>query len=371
MEVVVVLKGALEYLPPVMTAALCMRQMGNDVSVICGKTDASIKSAFREVGIHIEETQEVHASGETLLQKIKKWGTFRKGAWELIRKRRTSSLLWIGSADTALALGGSLLKERYVLQINELYDRFPLYRHGLRRFARGARQVVVPEACRAAIFRYWYGLSRTPFVLPNRPLSIAEPEGNDEGALREQAAALKAVAGRRLVLFQSQNINMNLLPVAEAVKALGGGHVLGLLGKIHNRDLYARLKDAHPEVIHFPYIVAPGHLRITRRAHIGVLLYEHESLNNIFCAPNKVWEYSGCGVPMICNELPMLGNQLRQYRAGETYEINHVRTIMDAIERIDGDVEAYRKGARALFDSVSMESLMGTILEACGDENRV
>ncbi len=371
MNVTVVCKSTLEVLPPVLTVIHTLRKLGNEVSVICGRADASTIATLLAAGVRVEEVSGPAENGRGAVAKAREWWHFRTATWNLLKEQKGAPLLWIGSADTALALGTPLLRERYVLQINELYDLFPLYRHALRRFARGARHVVVPDECRAAIFRYWYGLERTPFVVPNHPAHMPEPSEDDDDVLRGQGVDLGLIAGRRLVLYQCQNIRMSLMPIAEAVKQLGGGYVLGLLGKIHNRDMYNRLKAAYPEVIHFPYIAAPGHLRMTRHAHVGILLYEHESLNNIFCAPNKVWEYSGSGVPMICNDLPMLANKLMCHHAGETYEINDVKTIVDSIRRIGDNHAAYQKGAHSLFDSVSMEALLGGILSGVEDREKM
>ncbi|KAA6307134.1 hypothetical protein EZS27_041199, partial [termite gut metagenome] len=37
---------------------------------------------------------------------------------------------------------------------------------------------------------------------------------------------------------------------------------------------------------------------------IGIVSYAFDDLNHVFCAPNKTWEYTGFGIPMLGNNAP-------------------------------------------------------------------
>ena len=45
------------------------------------------------------------------------------------------------------------------------------------------------------------------------------------------------------------------------------------------------------DLIYIPQIPSPQHLFVTSIAYIGILVYDPISLNQIFCAPNKIFEY--------------------------------------------------------------------------------
>lgn len=66
-----------------------------------------------------------------------------------------------------------------------------------------------------------------------------------------------------------------------------------------------------------PYITAPYHLEVTSHAFIGILIYAPvygtftSPLNSIYCAPNKLYEFSHFGIPMIGNNIPGLNTLLK------------------------------------------------------------
>jgi hypothetical protein len=284
-------------------------------------------------------------------------------------------VLWIASADTAFAAGAGLLKRNYILGLLELYDRHPLHRRLLRPYVRNATCVVTPEPCRSAIFRVWYQLSHTPMVIPNRPYDVADQRRMpvEDAASREKLIAL---AGRKLLLYQARGVRMETFDIAEAIRLhLGDDFVLGILGAIRDKEGFERLRAVYPQVVHFDYIPAPMHLAVTRHAYIGLLIYNYESLNNIFCAPNKVWEYAALGLPMICHELPMLSEQLARFHAGATFASGDPASVANAVREIEADYEAYCAGATALFRSVDMKALVLKALQgaagARGNPNRL
>ena len=66
------------------------------------------------------------------------------------------------------------------------------------------------------------------------------------------------------------------------------------------------LKKQGYNVEHIPFTPAPDYLYFTSRAYIGIVNYADNCLNNIYCAPNKIYEYSAFGVPMLANDIPGL-----------------------------------------------------------------
>jgi hypothetical protein len=116
---------------------------------------------------------------------------------------------------------------------------------------------------------------------------------------------------------------------------LGGGMDQAYSARIRE----AALSDRRIVVV--PRIDPPGHLRVTGGCVGGILLYAPTSLNNIYCAPNKVYEYARAGIPMIFPEYPGLIALNKEYRLGYTCDPIDEGSIQAAIEQLLADREKW------------------------------
>jgi glycosyltransferase involved in cell wall biosynthesis len=298
-----------------------------------------------------------------LAGKLRHWSAFRRGAWNAVAGLGPDALLWVASADTALALGRELRRRRYVLQLHELYDGVWHYRRMLGPIVRHAQAVVVPEPSRAAICRSWYRLVATPHVLPNKPHTHPRQPRQPvtHPSLR---TALAEVGEARLVLYQGHiHPERDLRGVARALAALGQGWRLVLLGQNHHGYL-AEIVRLCPDLVHVPYVAAPGHLELTSYARVGVAVYGYDCLNSIFCAPNKVWEYAGFGVPSLCQDLPGLVATVAASGAGRCADTGDVPALCEALIDLDRHHDDYSRRATAFYDSMDLEAVVTRIVHA-------
>ena len=81
-------------------------------------------------------------------------------------------------------------------------------------------------------------------------------------------------------------------------------------------DYLKELLIKYPDVKYLGFTVPPKHLSIVKLADIGILTYvaDSGSINPVFCAPNKIWEYAKYGIPMLCNDIPGLKYTVEYYR---------------------------------------------------------
>jgi hypothetical protein len=366
-KIIVACKEAPERLPPVLSLVSVLCELGYEVFLVTNKTSVETKQSLEGMGIHVVEgipNQREIKGLKNVWGRMKSWITFRTTFWMTHRRLAGDTYLWVATADSALAIGRNLLDHQYVLGLLELYDQQKLYLRLLRPFIKNASHVVTPEASRSAIFRSWYDLPYTPTVLPNKPygldchrrMIVTNPEAK---------AKLEQLGDRKLILYQARMVRMETFDVAEAIKTeLGDGYVLGILGEIRDKAMFCRLRAYYPELIHFNYLRPPEHLAVTSHAYIGLIVYNYESLNNIFCAPNKVWEYGAIGLPMLSNDLPMLSSQLKYFRAGETFKSGDTTSIATAIRNIERNYEVYREGAEQLFHSVDLNKIIEGVLSS-------
>jgi len=364
MKIILLIKQSLESLPAVMAVTLAIRELGYDVDIITSKSNSQTRISFAEKGIDIIDVMpEIVQPSSSIPKKVYVWRTFSRRAWRHIDKAEKETVLWIASADTALALGRRLLHRRYVLQIRELYDNHFFYRKNLSVYAKKATCVVVPETCRAAIFRSWYGLNRTPFVIPNKP--VDHPRQKKLPIEDEKAkAALKTLCPEdKIVLYQGHiGPKRDFCPVVESVDKLGNGWRFLAMGPA-DTDYLNKLEKRFPDMIYIPHVIAPLHLQITSHASIGLITYSWNMLNNVFCAPNKIWEYAGFGVPMLCNALPALQFSVQENNAGICVEMEDKSEIESALRMIDSKYTAYSRAASQLYDSVNIGDIIQKVLD--------
>ena len=364
MNLVLLCRGALESLPPVLSTALGLARLGVRVRLLVSTVTPPTVALLAAQGIDVLQLQPSHSPRQHLLGKLLDWEIFRKRAWKVLESMGPE-VLWVGSADTALALGRRLLQQRYVLQLHELYDQYPLYRYGLRRYARQARCVVVPQASRASIFRYWFGLAETPVVLPNKPF---EHPHDRNLPIRNASAqsAIHALEGKKLLLFQGHiGRGRDLTPLAEAVRAMSPEYHLLLMG-LDPHGWVARLTRVCPRTSHIPYIAPPEHLTVTSHAHIGLVSYDHDSLNSLFCAPNKIWEYAGFGLPILAANLPGLQSTVGAAGAGICTDWGSPSRILKDLSRIEEHYAQFSTGARAFYASIDTLTILEHILWRLG-----
>ena len=284
------------------------------------------------------------------LNKLKNLWVLRRCVKETTRKQNYD-LAWIASAEVAEMLGKPLVGLKYILNIYELYDSNMGFLKKIKPIAQNAEKVIVPEFNRANILRVWLDLKETPLVIPNKPLYHPRTP-----KIEVDNEEVKAIKDKKIVLYQGHIMrSRNLDALCEAIKTLPD-FVLVLMGSSHNNYL-EELKMKYPNIVHLGYFIPPTHLYVTSHAYIGIVTYGYSVLNTIYCAPNKIWEYSGFGIPMIGNQLPGLIYTVGKYQAGRCIDMKSSCEIKKAIQRIDKDYQEYSEKSKKMFETVDVKEL--------------
>lgn len=365
MKIILILKDNLNHRPPILNVAQCLRDLHCDLTLIVTGIEKNTKEAFEAAGcrVHIIDCDSFLAR-QPKIGKAFRWLSFRRQVFNILKKEQFD-FLWLASADATLALGKKLLQYRYILQIQELYDTEPRYHKNLKIFMRNAKKVFVPEEVRAHIFRAWYQLKETPVVLPNKPyghprtrnLPITDPAA---------AKAFARIPKDATILFYQGGVNKsrNIRPFLEAVISLGHPWCLAIQCPRCDYD-YVRENYHCNNVYYIPYIPAPRHLEITSHVHVGLVTYEHLHMNNEFCAPNKIWEYVGFGLPIIGNDVYGLSFPIQKYNFGVTVnpDVASCSEIKQKLLCITNNEEQYSMNAKKFFDSFNLEENIKRVLD--------
>lgn len=353
---VIVQKTCVSSFPPLMAAIEGISKKNVDIILICGNELKDNIPFLRKFchKVHILNIPD----GKYKIEKLWVWTKFRYKVWKLIKAEKLSKhTFYFPTADTVLALGPRIKSLHYILNLYELYDQLPMYLRNLKQYAVKASMITCPDYTRAHIFKVWWNLKETPIVIPNRPLGRPVIE---EDLPREVRNILSRIEGKKIIHYQGLiSRDRNLAPICHAVNELQD-FVFVLMGRDFN--YLKELQKISDKIIHIPFIVPPKHLLVTKMARIGLLSYDHSSLNNIFCAPNKIWEYSSLGVPMLGNEIPGLKNVIESAKIGKCAEYTNIDDIKRAILEIDAHYDSYAKRSFEYFDSVSMDNIYDSVI---------
>lgn len=353
----IVLRPNIAQLPPVLSVLRALLANGSiDVRYV-GTSSSNLPLDSKRF------LEYVYAGPRKATQLAKAYGYFgfRRFVSRTLKNAGGEDLVWYASLDTALALLGTTLFEKhaYILQLHELYDQHPLRLRLAKKIAKAAKHVVVPEANRAAILQVWLGLREKPIVLPNKPHNHPRMRRLPPTTLQTQRIVDQNRTSKHVLLYQGHlSRDRNLLPLAYAVKNLEAVE-LWLMGKDHG--CVSELIDVSPNIKYLGHVEPPYHLEITSYADVGVMCYDPVSLNNVFCAPNKIWEYSGFGIPFLANDCAGLSTIAQRYRAGKISHFDPIE-LERQIRTLISEATLYREDADRFFDSVDLNAIVESIV---------
>lgn len=343
------------YLPPFMAIldSLCEEYSLKVIS--CEKKGGKEKLQELYVGRDVEflsnETQDVSSSISARIKRRTRKMLGIKTPFvanaERLLERTSYDFLWVIHENTAYDFKDWLINQRFILSIYELNDHRMGFLKEMKPLVQKASKVIVPEFNRACILRVWLGLDNTPVVIPNKPFSHPRKKNipNPYSAMLED---------KKVILYQGYiQRKRNIDALCEAVKDMQDYSVV-LMGK--GDDTYiSELKSKYPNINHISFVMPPEHLYITSYAYIGVVKYDFVSLNGIFCAPNKTWEYAGFGVPMLCHNIPGLYYTVDRYGAGICTNMDSIEEIKNAIRTIDEQYDKYKQNAFLFYESFDLK----------------
>lgn len=352
----ILLRSHVVNLPPIMTVLQCLLESNEyQVNFISSQASKLVNQNLRE--FIIPQQHNVNK-----LKKLKNYIEYRRFVKKTLSAYSTSDdLIWLGSLDTARACKGLpfLESNKYILHLHELYDTHRNLLEEIKPIAQKAKSVVCPEENRAAILQVWLGLKDRPVVLPNKP--YFHPRVKRMKPTHEKTIEIlqKFSTDKPIILYQGHiGGDRNLMPIAEAMKDLPD-YEFWLMGPDHG---YAeKLVQISNNIKYLGSVPAPYHLEITSYASVGVMSYDLINLNNLYCAPNKVWEYSGFGIPFLGNKCSSLQSLSLVNNSGVVSDW-HISDIKKSLEKIFFKYSSFEENNNKIFNSTCIELIIKNIL---------
>lgn len=283
-----------------------------------------------------------------------------------------SELLWTNSYEAVKTLGKMVTNYKHVMQFMELVDNGYIYKKIIRfplvDYAKKAWKIVVCEKNRAYIHKAMWGLNSLPYVLPNKPYNISTYE-----ITSEMVKPLEIIKNekRKVILYLGGIFSdRNLRPFAESIQKLEQYvfYIVGYAVDEKSKKQLSELINIYG-AIYLGSFTAPKHLEFVKYAHIGLLSYSTVegdiigSINSLYCAPNKLYEYASFGKPMIGNDILGLKEPFEEYNIGLCCDENSSESVTKCLRKIEENYEIMSKNCEKFFKGTDLDSIVDEILE--------
>lgn len=345
MKIVIIHKNALQNIPPLLSTACILADLGHQVHIITCGVNESISKILETRNITFEVYPYFEGPGK--IRKVFQYLQFRYAVKNALLKL-AFDYIWIEDAHTFLSICSLVEKKyKYILQISELYDEVGYLQKSIRNIIKGAKLIFMPEYNRSVLYQVWYHLDKRPVLLSNKPYFV--PNKIEIEQLKFKYKHLFDIIGdKKVILYQGYiSRERNISAFIDAAGKMGDNYIFVLMGKNRN-GIVEEYKALNPNLVYFDFIPAPDYLAITSIAYIGILSYDPMHLNTAYCAPNKIYEYGAFGVPMVGNNIPGL-KVIEQEGAGILTEREDVGTILQVYKRIENNHSEYANNALKLY----------------------
>jgi glycosyltransferase involved in cell wall biosynthesis len=289
--------------------------------------------------------------------------------------RNTPHIIWTTTEGSVAYLGMRISNYNHVMQLMELYEdiyiksRVPLKKKvRIATIAKKAKAVVVPEYNRAHIQKAWWGLSILPFILHNIP--VYHPIKKNLPIQDKQARQIVnsiVNSGKKIILYQGIiNKQRNISPIIEEITSKNSLYSICIMGLV-DQDILSKI-EKNKDVYILPWQIPPHHLEITSWAEIGIMIYEpvnaswRTPLNALFCAPNKLFEYTGFGIPIITNDCPSLRLDFELSNIGSIVDINNPESIKIGLKKIESNYNTISKCCVSFFEKANYIEELNSIV---------
>lgn len=374
MKIILLHIGAIHKYPPALSVLQSIHDLGHEVTLITTDINNETRALCNHLKIDVFNIEVSYENKTNLFLKFLRLFKVKKMIWNAIDKvYDEDSLIWIFSNESIKHIGKRIYNKRYIVHLFELCDSL-LYTHKLpflkinaTKLCNNARKVIVCEYNRAYITMANWKLKELPVVLPNKPYNKVTIEKNSYISYsKEVRELLRSLNGRKIIIYQG--LVSEERPLDEYIKAIDMlGEKYAFLIMSDKSYLYKNIKSKNCFLV--PFIPPPYHLEVTSHAYIGILSYVPTNkqlgspLNAIYCAPNKLYEYSMFGIPMLGNDIPGLSLVFNKYNCGKSVKQIKADEIYSTILMIEKNYENMSKNSRQFYESIDIKNVVADVIK--------
>lgn len=359
-KIIYILKKGFQLFPPCLAQLLYLNDMGVELEVYHGQNSDAINTILDNRGIK-HHTLKSDRNNYTRLQSFQTLFEYTMEIKKIIKTIPKGTILWFGNCESCVTVGKIIYDRKFVLSVLELDDIDSLIGKLLKKVINQATAVLCCEKHRAAIMRVYYKLKREPYVLPNKPYEFQ----NEVVELDDRyKGIIDPIKDKFIVLYQGiVTPDRPLDKIADALNLLNDENIVFLvLGKA-GEEYQVELQKHYPRTVFGGFIPSPQHLLVTQYAKIGIANYDYSCLNNLFCAPNKIYEYAKFGMPMITSSNIGLTETVGRANAAICVDFCDAAQIADGINTIKENYDFYSKAAVDFYEGTSNYETMKKVVD--------
>ena len=188
------------------------------------------------------------------------------------------------------------------------------------KYCRKSDYCLIPEINRLWISFFLGDLRRKPLLLPNIPFDL-KPKNTQ---IPEIIHVLKKEY--KIILLYQGLIDFEKRCLHELLKALAKTNPsvnlvimpspVSLASEIQKLKALAEVLEITNRFHFIPSMPSPFHLAVIKMADVGIGLYRPTSLNQVYAAPNRLYEFTSLGVPVILPNYPVFESLSYKYPHG-------------------------------------------------------
>ena len=220
--------------------------------------------------------------------------------------------------------------------------------------------VVCASEERAQMMKDHYQLSSTPLAIKNISQLVLSDDEKTKSILNDLEEFF-AKPGITVVYAGVVTKSRRIGELLKAVSYMAPKFKLLVVG---NGDALAELREEaakHDNLVSaftggVPYRSLGS---ILNQCDIGFIYYPTNSLNNIYCASNKIYEYASVGLPMFSNDNPTVKKMLKESQIGISTD-----DFENGLKKIAEDKEIYKKNCSVFTENNKWEDEANRLRQA-------
>jgi len=380
-HIYIIMHNDLMHYPTMISLIDILKDLGHRVTYIGEFSESPTTTRFRKEGVELIQLGYNRIGSQLNRYLVQRKYKKRLSAKLRSIKMRENDLIWYVYSDSATFIHKLLAQYKYVVHFYEFtrmtYSwKFKLLYPSFSQpeLCKKAVGVIHCQYDRAQIYKGLAGLSRTPYVLPNKMYESSSEADKISipNSIKEQIESIKKKIGdRKVILYQGvfESKERKLDEFCQAISLMSDDYMLIAMGR--GDESYIQLKEKYESdrILFIPFIIPPFHLEVTKLASVGVLSYSTNAptingvINPMYCAPNKIFEYSKFSIPMISNDIPGLKRIFEQYHCGRvvTDPITPDKICVE-LNELFSNIEEYRYGSFEYYNSVDTFEIVKSIL---------
>lgn len=378
MKIAIITVCRLKDFPPVTTMLKVLKELGHEVLLFTHakdkecETDSTVKNFFAyEKGIYERSFYKNIPRGDSVafwMDRLQKRAGMRRILRRYIKEINVADIVWVLHEDTPMLAGRWFVRHlpSYLYTMYELPFSFTGNKKIYMLAAKSAWGLVTPDYFRSHIMKAIYSLDKLPYVIPNKPYDHPK-ERNLPVKNTDIQNKLNQIlqSGKKIIMYMGiMSSERPLDTIIRAVSRIRDTYEFVVVGQ-KTTYLDQILHEYEGQFTYLGFVKPPEHLNIASYAHVAYVSYvaNNGSINAVFCAPNKVYEFAGFGIPMLCNDNPGLKTQVEFNRIGVCLSDLNEKGVIDALQIIDNNYSELSHNAENYYKATDLNRILEGILD--------